>query len=235
MGTPAAAPRLVELRVADEPEAWRAAGFAVDGDLVHLGSTAVRLTGRSDLAKGITGWILAGVPDPGHPDLDGLPTLFQREAPDDEVGPPVPHPNGVTGLDHIVVFTPDLDRTIAAFQAVQLSCRRIRDTGSVDTPAQQAFFRCGPVIIEVVGPTAGSGESAEEAPATWYGLAMDAEDLDATAVLLGEGVGRIKQAVQRGRRITTFRHKSFDISTTLAAMDDHADRLAVDASSGDRA
>lgn len=226
--------RVVELAVADERDAWESAGFTVDGDLVHLGSTAVRLTGRDGLGTGITGWILAGVPDPGRPDLDGLPTLFQREAPDDEgpVGPA--HPNGVTGLDHIVVFSPDLDRTIAAFDTIQLSCRRVRRAGTEDAPLQQAFFRCGPVIIEVVGPTAGSGETAEEAPATWYGLAMDAEDLDVTARLLGDGVGRIKQAVQRGRRITTFRHKSFDISTTLAAMDDHADRLAGAARPGDR-
>lgn len=218
--------RVVELAVADEREAWESAGFTVDGDLVHLDDTAVRLTGRGDLGTGITGWILAGVPDPGRPDLDGLPTLFQRDAPDDEVEPVTAHPNGVTGIDHIVVFTPDLERTIDAFREIQLSCRRIRDTGSADAPMQQAFFRCGPVIIEVVGPTEGSGESAAAAPATWYGLAMDAVNLDETAALLGDGVGRIKQAVQQGRRITTFRHRSFDISTTLAAMDDHADRLA---------
>jgi catechol 2,3-dioxygenase-like lactoylglutathione lyase family enzyme len=232
--------RVVELAVADEREAWESAGFTVDGDLVHLGTTTVRLTGRDDLGTGITGWILAGVPDPGHPDLDGLPTLFERGATDEQAdveptAASVPHPNGVTGIDHIVVFTPDLERTIDAFRTIQLPCRRIRDTGSDDAPMQQAFFRCGPVIIEVVGPTTGSGETAEEAPATWFGLALDADDLDRVAALLGDGVGRIKPAVQRGRRITTFRHRTFDISTTLAAMDDHADRLVDPASTGDQA
>ena len=89
---------------------------------------------------------------------------------------------------------------------------------------QQAFFRCGPVIVEVVGPATGSGESVDEAPCTWFGLALDADDLDRTAELLGDHLGRIKPAVQHGRRIATFRHKALDISTSLAALDHHGDR-----------
>ena len=222
--TPYLGARLVELEIADEPAGWADAGFTVADDVVQVGTVRLRLAGRQGDRgdRGITGWTLSGV-EVADDQIDGLPT---RSRSDMVSSAPPPHPNGVIGLDHVVVLTPDLDRTIAAFEAVGLDLRRIRDTGSADAPMQQAFFRCGPVIIEVVGPTEGSGESAAAAPATWYGLAMDAVDLDETAALLGDGVGRIKQAVQQGRRITTFRHRSFDISTTLAAMDDHADRLA---------
>ena len=57
-------------------------------------------------------------------ELDGLPTE-RSTAP---LGEPAPvHPNGVTGIDHVVAFSPDLDRTTAALQAAGLDLRRIRE------------------------------------------------------------------------------------------------------------
>ena len=37
---------VLEVRVADEAQAWRAAGFTVEGDLCVVGSVALRLVGR---------------------------------------------------------------------------------------------------------------------------------------------------------------------------------------------
>lgn len=228
--------RIVEVTVADDPSAWAAAGFRVDEDQVRVGSLAVRLTGRVDGARGITGWTLAGVLDRGEPDVDGLPTVFAATAPDDAPstsgsGEPAEHPghpNGTTGLDHVVVFTPDLERTVAAFEALQLSCRRVREAGTDDAPLRQAFFRLGSQILEVVGPTTGSGETVEEAPARWFGLAVDVADLDATATHLGPALGRTKLAMQRGRRIATLRHRDVGVSVSIAFMDDQADRVPSD-------
>ena len=227
MGTPAAAPRLVELRVADEPEAWRAAGFAVDGDVVELGGVGIRLVGRpDDEPTGIVGWTLSDVAvDDG--DLDGLPTEVVAppggEGDRGDGGRPA-HPNGCIGLDHVVVFTPDLDRTLATLDAAGLDLRRIRDTTSHGSPMRQAFFRLGPVILEVVGGDTGTGLPAADAPATWFGLAVDVADLDETAEVLGEALGPIKGAVQEGRRIATLRHRDLGVSVAIAAMDDHAAR-----------
>jgi catechol 2,3-dioxygenase-like lactoylglutathione lyase family enzyme len=134
------------------------------------------------------------------------------------------HPNGVVGLDHVVVVTPDLERTIGACEAAGLGLRRIRDTTSYGSPMRQAFFRLGPTVLEVVSGNVGNGEPAAEAPATWFGLAVDVDDLDQTAGLLGEGLGRIKVAVQDGRRIATFKTKQFDVSVAIAAMDHRGDR-----------
>jgi hypothetical protein len=77
-------------------------------------------------------------------------------------------------------------------------------------------------VLEVVSGDAGTGRPADDAPATWFGLAVDVEDLDRTAELLGEGFGTIREAVQEGRRIATFRHKALGLSVAVAAMDDRA-------------
>ena len=218
-------PRLVAIDVADDPEAWASAGFTVAKDRVTLGDTTVHLTGRRDGAKGITGWHLAGVPLEAG-DLDGLPT-FAVDHPTDrpaDTDAAAAHPNGVIGLDHVVVLTPDLDRTIAALEAVGLGLRRIRDTNSYGAPMRQAFFRLGRTVLEVVGGEDGSGRPAADDPARWFGLAVDVDDLDATGALLGAGLGHVKAAVQEGRRIATLRHKDLGMSVAIAAMDHHGDR-----------
>ncbi|HWJ99037.1 MAG TPA: VOC family protein [Acidimicrobiales bacterium] len=233
-------PGLLELRVADDPEAWTAAGFTVDGDEVRIDPIAVRLTGRPDDGpRGITGWTVAGMAI-ADGSLDGLRTDDRSEAeraaptnsspsfpPEPEPGSPV-HPNGTVGLDHVVVLTPDLDRTIAACEAAGLDLRRVRETTASGSPVRQAFFKLGPVVLEVVSGDVGAGLPAADAPATFWGLAIDVADLDETAASMGEGLGRIKTAVQRGRRIATIRTQALDISTAIAAMDHHADRTTPD-------
>ncbi|MCB0971546.1 MAG: hypothetical protein KDA97_08525 [Acidimicrobiales bacterium] len=225
METDAASLRLVELRIADDPTSWRDAGFAVDDDLVALGAVQVRLVGRSgdDTPSGVVGWTLVGV-TVADGDLDGLPTEVAVPTATDDADPAPTHPNGCTGLDHVVVLTPDLDRTLAALDAAGLDLRRIRDTTSYGSPMRQAFFRLGPVILEVVSGDTGTGVPAVDAPATWFGLAIDVADLDETAATLGDGLGSIKDAVQDGRRIATLRHRDLGLSVAIAAMDDHAGR-----------
>ena len=216
--------RVVEVQVADAPEAWAAAGFVVDHDVVRLGTVALRLTGADQGVRGITGWTVAGL-TVADGAIDGLPTTATAsDGPAPAATTPASHPNGATGIDHLVVLTPDLDRTIAAVEATGLLCRRIRETEQRGTPMRQAFFRLGPTILEVVSGDVGVGVPASDAPATWFGLAIDVDDLDATATHLGDGLGRIKVAVQDGRRIATLRHQGFGMSVAVAAMDRHADR-----------
>lgn len=217
------AARLVELAVADPPEAWAAAGFTVEGDRARIGDTTIHLIGRDGSGKGIVGWTLAGLIGQEQASIDGLATRFEEPGSDVDGGAPG-HPNGVIGIDHVVVMTPDLDRTIAALGAAGLACRRIRHTDSYGSPMRQAFFRLGLVVLEVVGGATGSGQSVSERPASWFGLALDVDDLDHTVQLLGEGLGPPKVAVQEGRRIATLRHKTFGMSVAVAAMDHHADR-----------
>lgn len=218
--------RLIELQVADDPEAWAAAGFAVDGDVVRIGGVAIRLTGDgTDGSSGITGWTLADVTI-ADGSLDGLATEVVGVRDGGQADPV--HLNGTIGLDHVVVLTPDLDRTIQACEAAGLELRRIRDTTGNGSPMRQAFFKLGPVVLEVVSGDSGIGMPVAEAPATFWGLAVDVDDLDATATAMGDGLGRVKTAVQRGRRIATIRTRDLGISVAIAAMDRRADRTASD-------
>lgn len=221
--------RLLSLEVADPPDAWEAAGFAVDGDRVRLGDVVVRLVDGP--AGGIVGWTLSGIDLPlGATRLDGLPTVHVAAGTTDEAPEAAPaHPNGATGLDHVVVMTPALERTIEALEAAGLSCRRIRETTTPDgSPLRQAFFRLGATVLEVVGgpPVEATSDvpTTDEAPARWWGLAVDVADLDRTAAVLGAGLGRVKGAVQRGRRIATVRQRDLGLSVAVALMDDHGDR-----------
>jgi hypothetical protein len=181
-----AGPAVTELTIAGDPDAWRAAGFEVGPDgLACVGSVRLRLGGSGE---GISEWALDHA---ASADLDGLPTELAPAG----VTAPGRHPNGVVGIDHVVVMTPDLERTLAALGRGGFELRRTRDAGE----AQQAFFRVGETVLEVVGPVPPDG------PARFWGLVFVVEDIDRAAALLGPALGRVKEAVQPGQRIATVR------------------------------
>jgi catechol 2,3-dioxygenase-like lactoylglutathione lyase family enzyme len=180
-------PTIAELVAGDEPPAWARLGFSVAGDRVSIGSTAVVLDGAGG---GLRGWSLRDVP-PG--DLDGLPTTVAGAGETE----PAAHPNGAQRVDHVVVTTPDLKRTLAALQGAGMELRRVREHS--DT-LHQGFFRLGKVILEVVGPPHPSGEE----PARFWGLVAVVPDVDALVADAEPGLfGTPRAAVQEGRRIVT--------------------------------
>jgi len=200
-----------EILVGDPPEAWEAAGFAVDADgTCRIGTVRVRLLGR-DGGKRILGWSLRGAPAARLADgrLDGLPTSASTADPAE----PATHPNGATHIDHVVLLSPDLARTTAALAALGIEQRGERETESYGAPMRQIFFRLGEVILELVG-----GTEAGEGDPGFFGLAITVADLDATAALLGDHLGAAKDAVQDGRRIATLRHRDLGMSVATALM-----------------
>jgi hypothetical protein len=204
-------PRLVELTVADEPDAWREAGFAVDDDgQCVIGH--VRLWLRpDDGAKGVVGWALDDAAEIDS--IDGLPTTVPAQDPPS----PWTHPNGSTLIDHVVVASPDIIRTRDALESAGFDARRIRDTQSYGSAMQQVFFRAGEVIVELVGPPEPDVARGDR-PAAFFGLAVNVGDLDGTKSLLGDLLGEPKDAVQPGRRIATLRSKDLGITTAIAFM-----------------
>lgn len=191
-----------ELTVADVPGAWSALGFEVDGDTCVVGDVRIRLAG-SDGGRGLIGWSLRGI---AITELDGLSTArSERQAPSERTA----HPNGVTALDHIVVITPALDRTVAVLQGAGLDLRRIREEPTPAGAPRQAFFRLGASILEVVQqPPEAIERAGGDRPAFFWGLAFVAPDLDATVATLGDHVSEIRSAVQPGRRIATLRRSA---------------------------
>jgi hypothetical protein len=199
---------VAEIAVADPADAWVRAGFSVDSDDVcRVGGVDIRLAG-SGPGTGIVGWSLRGLPDSSADDLDGIPTTRS----DAVVSMPALHPNGVTDIDHLVLLSPDLGRTVEALAAVGVEPRRERDTQLGGRPMRQIFVRFGDVIIEVVG----SPDVASEGPSTLWGITYEVTNIDATAAYFGDRTAPVKDAVQPGRRITTLRHHQLGMSVRSA-------------------
>jgi len=210
------APTIDTIVIADAPETWTGAGFTVDEDgSCRVGSVRLLLVGR-DGGKQIVSWTLRDVPASTR-SIDGLPTMPSTET---ELTAPAPvHENGVETIDHLVILSPDTDRTVAALEAVGIESRRTRsvDPEQYGFEARQTFFRLGEVILELIGPNEPM-DGADGRPAGFFGLAYTVRDLDATAALLSEHIGKVKDAVQPGRQITTLRHKNLGMSVATAFM-----------------
>jgi hypothetical protein len=152
---PSSRPELSTLRLPSSPEAWERLGFTLSDGAVHLGG--VRIEFADDW-----GW-----------------TFGEAAAVE------VEHPNGATGIDHVVLLTGDFDATVERLRGEGLDYRRTREAGE---GRRQAFFVLGPCLLEVAGPVEG-GERL-------WGVTLVAPDLEPFG-------GRIKDAVQPGRQITT--------------------------------
>jgi hypothetical protein len=196
-------PTIDELTIADPPEAWRDAGFDVHGDSFAVGSVVVRLAGP-DAGRGI---VACTMRDVVVESADGLAVSRSTAPPRDPIDHV--HPNGVRTIDHLVAFTPSLDRTVPALEQAGLDLRRIREEPTPGGAPRQAFFRLAEVIVEVVEVPPGSREERNpDAPSRFWGLAFGVDDLDRSAAYLGERLGEPRDAVQPGRRIATLRREA---------------------------
>ncbi|MFZ1997509.1 MAG: hypothetical protein WAU75_25550 [Solirubrobacteraceae bacterium] len=221
MSTPAPRAELAALQIADPSEVWSALGFTVspDGVLV-LGGVELWLDAAG---RGVTGWTLRRITL--HHDIDGLPTGTTTQPPPPRTG----HPNGAMDLDHVVVTTPDFDRTASALDEAGIPLKRIRrdDAGAARSgeagrrgggrPAaggfRQGFRRLGPAILEIVeAPAMPAG------PARFWGLVVTVADLVGVRARLAPHVGEIRDAVQPGRQIATL-SQSAGLSPRVAFMD----------------
>jgi len=213
-----AVPDLAALDVAADADAWRALGFTIDdGGVCSVDGVAIRL---GCAGYKISAWALTGVP--GGVEVDGLPTV-PAPPPADRAS----HANGTVALDHLVVMSPDPDRTIKALGVHGIEPRRRRHTDQYGPPFTQTFFRVGRPILELIGPDTPAGSE----PARFYGVAFTVEDLDATSALLGDRLGRVKGAVQPGRRIATLRREA-GAGIPLAFMSPGGDSLTESESDG---
>ena len=209
-----------EIHVADAPDAWARAGFTVDAageaaPCCRVGGVRIRMVG-SNHGSGIVGWSLGGLPSGFSGELDGIATARSDGcgAVPSVASPAAPaeHANGVTAIDHVVLLSPDPDRTVAAMGAVGERPRRERRGELGGQSIRQIFFRFGEVIVEVVGAPVAAGDG----PSTLWGITYVTADIDATAAFFGERTAPVKPAVQPGRRITTVRHRELDISVRTA-------------------
>jgi hypothetical protein len=197
------------MAIASPPGPWERCGFSVEDGVAAVGTVRLRFGGGDG---GISGWSLR---DAGSAEIDGLPTEIS-EAPPPE---PAAHPNGAVRVDHLVVFTPALGRTIAALEDAGIELRRVREPSEPGPPVHQAFFRLGEVILEVVENPKATGGAA------FWGVTLAVSDLDAVAELLGDRLGEIHDAVQPGRQIATVRREAA-LGLPVALMSEIAEKRA---------
>ena len=191
--------RVEWLTVAGDPESWRSIGLTViDDGLIPLIGTSIRVVADVDDGRGLVAWALSGEGLAGDPvsDVDGLRTDVVAAA-----GPVFcAHRLGASSLDHVVVTTPNLERTSHAIaSATGCELKRIRDLGTM----RQGFHRIGRggLIVELV-----ERPDVPPGPASFWGLVLIVDDLDAACAVIGaDGVSLPKDAVQPGRRIATVR------------------------------
>jgi hypothetical protein len=214
-------PTVDELFIASVPDAWRRAGFEVQGDgLCVVGTVRLRLEGERR-GRGIVGWSVRGVDTEA---LDGLPTSASQRPP--PTGSET-HPNGVVSIDHLVVLTPDLDRTTKALREAGFDLRREREGPTPGGSRRQSFFRMGEVILEVVEAPPGTRIAANrDGPARLWGISFLVEELERTAASLGDLLGQPRAAVQPGRRIATL-HEEAGLGPAVAFMTPGPGAIAV--------
>lgn len=195
---------LKELVVGDEPAVWEALGFTMNGNRCRVGH--VDVVCDPSVGKGIRAWTLVGE---GPSEVDGVPTQWS-DAGFDAAGA---HPNVIVEIDHVVLTSPDIRRTVSALERLGIAARRERETGTYGAPMLQVFFKLGQPILELIGPPEAMGEQ----PARFFGLAFTSADLDATATYMGDALHASKDAVQPGRRISTL-DKSSGSTIGIAVM-----------------
>lgn len=202
-------PRVEWLTIVGDVQSWRSLGLTVldDGTIPLFGTSLHILDPASESPDshgsipGILGWGLSGLSDDPVTEqsdllIDGLAT---------EVVPPAPpvfasHDLGASALDHVVVLTPDLERTSAAIAgATGCELKRVREVGEM----RQGFHRIGRggLIVELV-----ERPDIAEGDADFWGLVLIVDDLSAACLQLGaDRVSGPRDAVQPGRRIATIR------------------------------
>lgn len=192
--------QLTQLHLPAEPTAWAAAGFD-GGASIWLGNTAL-------LPAADTPGLAATID--GIDDLDGLELAPALSVADPMAS--VSHRNTAMAIDHVVVMSPDCDRTTQRFESAGLEARRVRLIESASGTRRQTFFWMGDVVCEMVGPDVASGDG----PATWWGLALTVRELDTARTLLGDHATDIKDAVQPGRQVCTVRSQAnLEVPTLL--------------------
>lgn len=185
---------------------WEAAGFSfvtdrtADAPLIPFDNYAIEVDPHTPPSGGGQPEVLGirtGVSGASS-DLDGIAVnvdshpIFHGEAPD------VGHRNFIYSVDHLVVATPNHERSKQAFAACGLDHRKsVGDPRGGDLA--QSFFLADKILIELVGPY----DDTAEGPSSIWGLSLVSNDIAATADFFGDRCTAPKPAIQAGRLIST--------------------------------
>lgn len=123
----------------------------------------------------------------------------------------------VDALDHVVLFSADLEASRALYGDV-LDLRLALDRTFPERGQRILFFRVGGATIEAVG--AADPEAARAGPDRLWGLAWRVPDVDATherLVEAGVDVSSVRPGAKPGTRVCTVRGEPLGVPTLLIA------------------
>lgn len=179
---------------------------------------AHRLSGRKGLGPGE---IIEG----GQPALDRHWTRFRLDdgvmagvrafviEADRDLPQPAASEGCVTGLDHLVIQTPNPDRAVANYSG-RLGIRLALDRVYPKFDTRFLFFRIGNLSLEVVQQLTGANDGS--GPDKLWGLTWAANKLEPVRDRLaaaGRSVSDIRQGRKPGTRVFTLRDHNLDIPT----------------------
>lgn len=206
--------QISEINLGEDPGKWEKIGFSVrsesSGKSVLLGNTKLNFI-NSPLSTGIISISVVGI----EGNVDSL--AFESPQTSLPILQTSTHPNQVNRIDHLVVTTPDPDKTTAALNKAGIALRGVRKFGNTPNQTRQSFFWLGDVILELVGPDQATKGGKPE----FWGLALVSSDIDETSKYLGQLCTPLKDAVQAGRKITTIKTLDQSIGTSIAIMSPH--------------
>ena len=189
--------RIGELVIGGSRANWAQVGinFSHDG-VFAIGEVVLRI--NETLPPGVHSWALSNI-DSTVVSIDGISTTGNVANDRIEHNDAQGFVLTPLGIDHVVVNTPDLERTsLALHEATGAELKRIRDAGN---GVRQGFHRLGDVIIEIV-----SAPSMPPGNASLWGFVLNVADVHEVAAYLGPDVlSPPKPAVQKNRLIATFR------------------------------
>jgi catechol 2,3-dioxygenase-like lactoylglutathione lyase family enzyme len=123
---------------------------------------------------------------------------------------PAATPAAVSGLDHVVVRTPDAERAAALYGArLGLDMRLDREVRG----ARLMFFRCGDAVVEIIHDTA-----IEDRRDRLWGLSwrvLNAETEHARLAAAGVDVSDVRVGMKPGTRVFTVRSGACGVPTLM--------------------
>jgi catechol 2,3-dioxygenase-like lactoylglutathione lyase family enzyme len=138
--------------------------------------------------------------------------FLQRES---QIAPSeIVSPGPVTGLDHVVISTPDPERAAALYGA-RVGLEFSLDRSNPDWGQRLLFFRCGDLVVEISHRLK---EGISDAPDRFYGLTWRTDDVDAMHARLsvaGLKVSELRQGRKAGTRVFTVKDGTCGVPTLI--------------------
>jgi len=130
------------------------------------------------------------------------------------VAPAIADGGVISGLDHIVVQTTNIDRALAHYGA-RLGLDLRLDRENAQWGARQLFFRCGGMVVEI---GARIGAAASDQPDTYGGLAWrvrEPEAAQARIAAAGIDVSEVRKGRKPGTSVFTVRNGTGSVPTLM--------------------